>query len=271
MVVRNIINGRSIDHYKDMSTRETGLALPEESAYFPRSTSNGYAPNDFIADSSLVLYLPFWALAGSKFKSVDRYQHTCTVTGATWTPQGRTFAGAEYIDLTNVLTASLSTTTTGTLSLWVRTPDATPASDYLILCFGDADANEQIVLRWENDGLMHSYLAVAGTIQWNLDTDGAVMVDKTWQLVTLTQDGTEPVIYIAGEKPAQAFITTTDKTVWFAGCAGLDNGFLGKGSYGNLANLLPYTGDIGEVRIYNRALAPAEVLHNYNATVWRYQ
>lgn len=33
----------------------------------------------------------------------------------------------------------------------------------------------------------------------------------------------------------------------------------------------PFQGTIGEVRIYSRALAPAEIKRNYLATKWRYQ
>ena len=42
-----------------------------------------------------VLYLPLWhpSLSGPVFSSIDPYGHTCTVTGATWGIQGRTFDG----------------------------------------------------------------------------------------------------------------------------------------------------------------------------------
>ena len=46
-------------------------------------------------DPNLVLYLPLYKLDGASFKSADRYSHLCTVTGALWTPQGRTFDGTD--------------------------------------------------------------------------------------------------------------------------------------------------------------------------------
>ena len=57
---------------------------------------------DFIFDPSLVLYLPLYQPDGASFASRDAYGHLCTVTGALWTPQGRTFDGADdIIDLGN--------------------------------------------------------------------------------------------------------------------------------------------------------------------------
>ena len=50
---------------------------------------------DFIFDPSLVLYLPLYELDGASFMSKDAYGHLCTVTGATWTPRGRSFDGTD--------------------------------------------------------------------------------------------------------------------------------------------------------------------------------
>ena len=107
-------------------------------------------------------------------------------------------------------------------------------------------------------------------LQWQFDTDAGVMVDNAWTLLSLTQDGTEPVLYVNGTKPLQAFSTTTDKTAWFAVATNLDNGFLGKLSNVGSSNQLPFTGDTGEVWAHNYALSADEELYLHSRTRGRY-
>lgn len=59
------------------------------------SNSGNNGDTDFIRDSSLVLYLPLYELQGTSFLSKDTYGHTCTVTGTTLTPTGRSFDGID--------------------------------------------------------------------------------------------------------------------------------------------------------------------------------
>jgi hypothetical protein len=56
-----------------------------------------------IYDPSLVLYLPFadHDMAGSTIISKDLNAHSCTVTGATWGSQGRSF-DSTYDDFISV-------------------------------------------------------------------------------------------------------------------------------------------------------------------------
>ena len=91
-----------------------------------------------------VFYYPARRLNGSAFKSIDPFGHELTTTGTTLVPQGRNFQGAGNVDITAVLTA-LAATTVGTLSMWVRMPDATPLADNIAMAFGDTDINESIV------------------------------------------------------------------------------------------------------------------------------
>jgi len=57
----------------------------------------------YVYDPRCTLYLPLYSedLKGNSFLSRDSYGRTCTVTNAVWTSQGRTFAGADYIDCGN--------------------------------------------------------------------------------------------------------------------------------------------------------------------------
>ncbi len=220
--------------------------------------------------SGCIFYYPSRNLNGPAFKSIDPFGHELTTTGTTLVPQGRNFQGAGNVDITIALTSALATMTVGTLSIWLRTPDATPVSDMYPYTFGDTNATESLVFRLENDAKFHCFLQIAGVVKWNLDTDGAAITDNTWTLWSLSQDATEPVLYADGVKPAQAFISQADKTLWFAAATGLDNGFLGKGSSGNSSNLLPFTGDIGEVWAHDYALSADQELYLHSRTRGRY-
>ncbi len=220
--------------------------------------------------SGCVFYYPAGRLVGPAFKSIDPFGHELTTTGTTLVAQGRNFQGAGNVDITALLTA-LAATTVGTLSMWVRMPDATPLADNIAMAFGDTDVNEGITaFRLKTNSLILCFLVKAAAVQWQFDTDAGVMVDNTWTLLSLTQDGTEPVLYAQGVKPAQAFVTTTDKTAWFADATNLDNGFLGKLSNNGSPNQLPFTGDIGEVWAHDYALSADEELFLYNRTVDRH-
>jgi hypothetical protein len=64
-----------------------------------RSFRRGYGIDE--NDPSLVFFAPLYdaGLQGSPFLSRDLNKHSCTVTGATWGPQGRICTGGDdYID-----------------------------------------------------------------------------------------------------------------------------------------------------------------------------
>ena len=71
----------------------------------------------FILSTRPVLWLPLYRKDGDTILSSDGYGHLCTVTGALWTPQGRTFDGASYISIPNH--ASLNITEAISLEAWV--------------------------------------------------------------------------------------------------------------------------------------------------------
>ncbi len=177
----------------------------------------------------------------------------------------------DYIDITPVLTNALATTTAGTIGFWVKVPDATPGGQMAFVAFGDTDGNEYLRLFIEQAGKFQCNAAIAGVASWSLETDNAVFSDNVWAYVELIHDGTNASARINGVAVAQTLTEHDDLTAWFGGLTGLDNGFIGKSSFNNNANLNPLAGTIGEVIIHNRALPTAEGLHNYNRTKFKYQ
>ena len=224
-----------------------------------------------------VLYLPLWSpdLRSSAFKSIDSFKHDITVDRALLGPNGRIFTGASNhsIDIVPTLT-QLTPTTLGTILCWVSIPDNTPGSTQTLVGLGDANANEFILLSIGIiTGTIAAALINAGTQQWLVDSDSEpALINNTFALVGVVQDGVSPVIYLNGVAIAQTFIVTIDKTQWFADLgASIDTAFIGKLSYNTAPNFSPFTGTIGEVWIYNRVLSAGEMAYIYSRTRGRYQ
>ena len=170
-------------------------------------------------DPTLALYLPLWYphgdMTGSPIYSYDKNRHSCTVYGATWGSQGRTFAGADFINIDAALTP-LAATTTGTWLSWVELDDATPTASSFLVCFGDTNADTTISMTILPSGVFWAQEIIGGINQWILVTDATILSDGVYGHVAVIQDGVSPVILINGVQIAQTFVISTDKTVWFA-------------------------------------------------------
>lgn len=205
-----------------------------------------------------VLYLPLWRpssdMTGSTIYSYDPYRHSCTVTDATWSSTGRTFDGAN--DIINCGDGtSLDITTAITVEAWSNQSDST-GSRFVV---------------GRDDGTNRSYWLVIGTGQASfilrvgdvskIETGGTTMATGTWYHITGTYVSGAQSVYVNGVIDSTPLATT--------GSIDNDNVSLTIGMRPT-AEDQDYAGTIGEVRIYNRALGAGEVLHNYQATKWRY-
>jgi len=210
---------------------------------------------DFIRDPSLVFDAPLYKLDGASFMSKDAYGHLCTVTGALWTPRGGDFDGSD--DKIVIPHHESLTFTTGDFSIktWVNL-------DVLdswrgICCKGHwkvhgygllINSSNKVQLEINQDGTTQSAIS-ANTI-----TSGV------WYHLVGTRKGTAAKVYINSEEAGNGVVadplTTTVNEI-------IGNRPVGYG--------YPFDGLIGEVRIYNRALTPLEIQHNYLATKWRYR
>jgi len=223
-----------------------------------RDTGALFHPGPII-DESLVFHAPLWHpdLSVSPFTTKDATKHTCTVTGALWTPQGRTFVAAtpSYISCGN---SSLLNFTSGdfTLEMWEKTD-----SDgvQVLLVRGIADATGyQFYLNTNRKPLL--YTSQSGADQATYLTNS--MSDSVWHHIIATRVGALVVIDVDGVTPAQTSGTHINPTT--------STNNLVLGVHNNLTSS-PFSGLQGEVRIYSRALTAGERIHNYLATRWRYQ
>lgn len=221
--------------------------------------------------SGCVLDLPLYhtALSPTTFKSFDANKHSCTVIGATWRPQGRTFDGDDYINLDNVV-STVASDTAGTILARIMMPDATPAATSTLISFGDTDVLEFIRLDVRPNGDFDAVCYMGGDVKWWLRTDASAFADNTWALVGITHNATRPTLYLNGSALSATDLQDADLTVWFSQLTGLDNGRLGCQNNGTNGNTQFLSGTIGEVLICNRALSAAEISSIYQRTKWRY-
>ena len=221
----------------------------------------------------VVLDLPLYdASLGSGGLVLDRSRHhyNGTLVGPpVWGPQGYVFDGGDYINIDTALT-TLAANTEGTLLVWAKLTDATPAATSYLIAFGDTSDNEFLYLSCSIEGKLRAGIRVAGTNMWAIETTNAVFADNTLALLGVVQDGTSPITYVNGVAVAQDFTVPTDKTVWFSGCAGLDNGRIGCYNINGGGNVGFLTGGVTEVRIYNRVLSAKEMWKVFEATRRRY-
>lgn len=192
------------------------------------------ASQDWVLDPSLVLYLPLHQLDGSSFMSKDKHGHLCAVTGALWRPNGHYFDGSDdYIDCGD---SSALTITSGTIEVWAYRQNKAGGNNHWLVAGYNGGGG---YVYWT--GGADTLAASAGTIHVN-GNGASSATEERWQ-------------HIAVSGIALTAITNSLKVG--------TRHILLAGNY--------FEGYIGEVRIYNRALTPLEIQHNYQATKWRYR
>lgn len=263
-----IVEGRSIEQFipKHLRRMFYNHAVPE----YKYAIHNGYDPYGFTTDG-LVLYLPFWALKGSPFNSVDAYGHTCTVTAAAaWGLQGRTWDGAnsllivpDHAALQNIFDGG------GSICVSINpTSDGEANAGQIFSKYTGGVSGYYIHNRNELAGVedlkfVYAFTGVDG--EWT--TRNREVTIGAWNDAVLTYDSDNianvPIIYV----DALPVIVDT-----FAAPTGARNSDVGDNvTIGNDSlQTRTFDGVIGEVRIYNRVLTQADITHNFNCTKWRY-
>ena len=212
-------------------------------------------PNGFVSDPSLMLYLPLYQLDGAVITSRDAYGHLCSVTGASWRPDGRYFDGVDdeincgngsSIQISGAITLELWGRFEGYNGffrqvVWKRFSDGNGEQGWHV--YLNSNSNTVYILRWL-DGV-------------SIGVDSTFTPDEFIHIV-FTYDGATQRLYIDGNLAAAPIADTSTVKTATDLLIGANPGAEYVG------------GTIGEIRMYNRALAPLEIQHNYLATKWRY-
>jgi len=234
---------------------------------------------DFIFDPSLVLYLPLYKLDGASFMSQDAHGHLCTVTGALWTPQSRYFDGTDdYITVGDESTFKFmhgALNTSGfqfTIEMVVALDDPASSSMYIPvgtmdygqsvtrgICFGIGN-NRTLYMEITTGVYAVRILQVTSSKYIRPNDTDLHQFAFTWNQGLANANG---IFYVdaVSDTPVDKSANTPD--------TGNSKYPLHIGVDGTHYQDLP--GKIGVVRIYNRALSPLEIQHNYLAAKWRYR
>jgi len=219
---------------------------------------------DFIYDPNLVFYADLTKRDGSAFISDDASGHPCTVTGATWDIQGRTFAGAEYISCGN--NSRLDVTGQITQIAWVK---STKAGDSVVTAKGDFAAAANTTFYWivDTNSTHITINTLRGAAGATYTVTNATLITSRWLCAAYTLDPATDtaVIYVDGNTIGTTALFTATPSSEVA-----DPLYIG--ALQNGAGLInPFSGLMGEIFIYNRVLPPLEVQNIYLKTKWRYQ
>jgi len=210
----------------------------------------------YIRSTHPVLYLPLWKRESgntNQFTSDDAYGHLCTVTGATWGLQGRSFNGtSDKIAIASFPGSFPVGNAARSMLAWLNSDVIPSVTSDCAIGYGEYDTSKMFTI----------FLSEAtGTYQFGgyaNDLDSGVSVSTNWDLVAVTHDGTTTTIYVNDETPVSGAKTLNTTAAAFA-----------IGQFPNGANF--FDGAIGKAFLYNRALTAVEYQYIYLATKGRYK
>ena len=213
-------------------------------------------PRKPIIDTSLVFDAPLWhpGLAVSPFLSKNSGTvHTCTVTGATWGSQGRTFDGIDdNINLGDP--AAMEGLAEGTISMWFKpTVNIADTDTVTFLDKGNTNCGFGYQLTGKIEFTLYSPFRA-------LVSNQATWLANVWYFVNLRFGAGGMSIYINNvldiENLAYVAGFTASATDWTLGCNSAGKWFA------------PIV--MGEVMIHNRSLSLPETTNLQLSTQWRY-
>ncbi len=260
------VNGQSIEEFIPLDLRREFYQNSDPK--YKYSISNGLDPYGFSTDG-LVLYLPLWALKDDSFKSIDAYKHTATVTGALWRPDGRFFDGATGNDDEIIVPTVTSLENIfdggGTVIAWVNAASDGGGDQGNILgktrwsFVVRGEAAGKVIFQFSQSFTGDDYLAQVSA------ANGVTLNQNVHVAATYNSDDTSNLVITYIDAVVKPHSNTTP-----TGTRDSDSGIdLLVGNHPTVARVLD--GVIGEIRAYTRILSAAEITHDYNTTVWRYQ
>ena len=212
---------------------------------------------------------------GSNFVQffVDRSPNAQTYSQGTGSKQplytdGKSFSfdGGDALPVDGLFTNYASNDLVGSVCMWVKPTDATPAAGQSFFTVGGTSSNTFMQMFILTSGLFFCSLRRIGIDNWALQTNVSPFADNTWCHVAIVQDATEPKLYINGVFVAQTFTVSTTKTRWLSYIAGAAiNVRVGARNINSLGDGSYFNGSIGDSYYCNRALTATEVAIHYDS------
>ena len=241
-------------------------------AYFGSTVIYGTAP--VVPSNGLLGWLVSYYKCDTDWTFTDsHWSNTGTINWATFNATWKinwdySYITNDYITIDWVRT-SLATTTTWTWSFWFKPDDATPSGSQALISFWDTNAWNRITLEHvASSGALRGVATSWGSNKWNITTSGWHGSTSVYSNVIITQNGTEPNIYVDGVDVGATFPTTTDKTVWFNDLSLLDNWRISCRNFNSWWNATFFNWDIDEVGFWSSVLSASDITALYNGWAW---
>jgi len=218
----------------------------------------------------LVFYAPLWNLQcrTDPFNAWDVANSTvisCDRTGGVMGVTGFTADGDDNIDCGNLSQLNFGDGASFSLTGWVNSADL--GTYRTIISKGTGDGFQACwFIRFNNTGNFN--IQIADGAQYRIVyTTAANFDDAAWHHLAVIKDG-DTAIYIYVDGSAEATTGSGDALNTVDSMSNAGSVFIGK--LNSVGDNFTYTGTIGELIVYNRALSSAEVAHIYNTTKGRY-
>lgn len=168
-------------------------------------------------------------------------------------------------DYIKVNTPSFLSNNEGSFAAWVKFDDL--GHTQYVGSVGDEQSSESYLsfLRIEGtEKKVGLYQREAGAANWLKGT--TVLQTNTYYHLVMLSTGTEWKIYINGQPETLSIVGGVNNGKWISDLAGIDNFVIGS-SIIQAPYTIPYlSGNIDEVRLYNRALSQSEITTLFNTT-----
>jgi len=195
---------------------------------------------------------------GTSWFDLSANAYTTTLVGSpTFNSTYFTFDGTtEYVDTNQSLAAE-----SFSVGAWFRT---SAAGIKMILSKEVPAGNPWNYRIWLNGGTIVADMSQAPAFQASLSSPTAVYNNGAWYFVMFTRDDSNWRLYVNGQQintrtdPYTGSVTNAQE-LWIGRSAFTAGGSAPTGSY-------QYTGDLGQIFVYDRVLTGAEILRNFNVT-----
>ena len=227
---------------------------------------NNVAPTAFIpgiVTDNLQLYLDAadsasYPGSGTTWTDLSPNAYSTTLVGApAFNTTYFTFDGTtEYVDTNQSLAAE-----SFSVGAWFRT---SAAGIKMILSKETTAGNPWNYRIWLNGGQLVTDMSQAPATQASLTSSLTTYNNGSWYLVMFTRDDNNWYLYVNGSQVATRAdpytgSVTNAQELWIGRSAFTAGGSSPSGSY-------QYTGDIGQIFVYDAVLTSSQILQNYNAT-----
>lgn len=214
-------------------------------------------------DANCQLYLPLydWDLRGAEaLVSKDKNAHVCTITGATWGRQGRTYASGNVI--TTAVSTAFEAATAVTLSCWVNVDAAVPDITHLGIALNNRPTQTQRLELWvRRDNANGNKIALYNSVGGGVTSASSAAAVGSFSFITLVYVSSGTYTFYLNGVPDGTGAAAALPT-WTTGTIVAD--------IGNNASSLPFTGIFGEAWVHNDARTATEVMNDYLSIKWRH-